>query len=355
MKIIIYGICKNEENEVDGFMDSCIGADGVYILDTGSTDETVKKLEARGAIVNKAIVRPWRFDMARNISLSMVPEDADVCISLDMDERLQPGWREDIEENWKSEHTRALYFYVWNWNPDGTPGLTFWKDLIHTRFNSVWKYPTHETMCVNKTNDVRLMRLQVHQFMKTKPRPDDLPLLRMGVEENPTSDRCSHYLGREYMFRSMYEEAIAELTRYLSLPTATWKDERSASMRYIGLCHARLGRASEAKVWMFKAVQEAPHLREPWIELARLFYENDWPGCLWAASNALKITERPTSYISESWAWGEVPYDLASIACWHLGLKDKALECCAEAIRLAPNDERIKKNLAFMTDNSLTS
>ena len=37
MNIYIYTISKNESQHVDRFMASCAGADGVYILDTGST------------------------------------------------------------------------------------------------------------------------------------------------------------------------------------------------------------------------------------------------------------------------------------------------------------------------------
>lgn len=37
MNIIIYAICKNEAQFAERFMGSCAEADGVYVLDTGST------------------------------------------------------------------------------------------------------------------------------------------------------------------------------------------------------------------------------------------------------------------------------------------------------------------------------
>lgn len=43
-KIAVYTICKNESDYVDKFMESMIEADAVYVLDTGSTDDTVEKL-----------------------------------------------------------------------------------------------------------------------------------------------------------------------------------------------------------------------------------------------------------------------------------------------------------------------
>ena len=97
MKIIIYAICKDEVQFAERFMASCSEADGVYILDTGSTDGTPELLRALGAIVYEQTITPWRFDAARNASLARLPEDADVCICLDLDEVLCPGWREALE------------------------------------------------------------------------------------------------------------------------------------------------------------------------------------------------------------------------------------------------------------------
>ena len=109
MKIITYAICKNEAQFPAPFMDSSAEADGVYVLDTGSTDGTPELLRTLGATVQVAKIEPWRFDAARNASLAMLPEDADVCICLDLDEVLCPGWREALEAAWAPGTTRARY------------------------------------------------------------------------------------------------------------------------------------------------------------------------------------------------------------------------------------------------------
>ena len=98
LKIVVYAICKNEEHFVDRWIESMKEADEIYVTDTGSDDSTSQKLIKGGAIVNHVKLGFWRFDTARNISLSFVPLDVDVCVCTDLDEILEPGWRNYIEE-----------------------------------------------------------------------------------------------------------------------------------------------------------------------------------------------------------------------------------------------------------------
>ena len=66
-------------------MDSMSEADDICVLDTGSTDDTVEKLRARGAHVEQKVISPWRFDVARSESLKLIPKDADDCCFIDLD------------------------------------------------------------------------------------------------------------------------------------------------------------------------------------------------------------------------------------------------------------------------------
>ena len=91
LKINVYAIAKNEEQFVKRWVNSMKEADNIYVLDTGSTDNTVKLLKELGVKVEVKEINPWRFDVARNESLKLIPKDADICISLDLDEVLIPN------------------------------------------------------------------------------------------------------------------------------------------------------------------------------------------------------------------------------------------------------------------------
>lgn len=352
--ICVYTICKNEAQFVNRWLDSMREADSIVVLDTGSTDETVRLLEEGGATVVQEAISPWRFDTARNRSLELVPKEADICVCTDLDEVFHPGWRALLEEAWRPGVGQATYRYTWNFNEDGSEGVVFWYEKIHARGLYRWVHPVHEVLEYTGEGPlpkkVRVEGMQLdHHADPTKSRAQYLPLLELSVQEAPQDDRNLHYLGREYLFHQRWDEAVSALTRHLSLPTAVWKDERCASMRFLAQAFEGKGDAVLARRWLLRAAGEAPWLREPWVELAAfLWKQQDYDGTVWAARQALSIETRPESYICSADAWGALPWDLLSLGLWYTGRQEEARSACRRAVQLAPGDERIQGNLTLM-------
>lgn len=356
MKIVVYAICKNEEKFVDRWVDSMSEADKIVVLDTGSEDNTVEKLRNRGVFVTEEIISPWRFDVARNRSLELVDEDADICVCTDLDEVLHKGWRELLEKAWEKGASRATYRYTWNFTPDGREGVVFWYEKVHSRHGYRWTHPVHEVLewvgegTPGFTVKVEGMQLD-HLADPNKSRAQYLPLLEMSVAENPSDDRNMHYLGREYMFKGRWQDCIDTLKKHLAMPSAVWKDERAASMRFIAKSSYNLGRKKEAVLWYMSAICEAPHLREGYSDLARLLYtEKEWEGVIYFASQGLEIKERPASYICEAEAWGNLLYDLRSIAYYNIGRLTEALKDAEKALEITPEDKRISNNIRIFRE-----
>ena len=108
MKVAVYTIALNESAHVERWANSAGDADYRIVADTGSTDDTVDRLTAAGVTVNRIAVRPWRFDLARNAAMALIPGDVDVCVTMDMDMYLQPGWRPKLEAAWIPETTGLM-------------------------------------------------------------------------------------------------------------------------------------------------------------------------------------------------------------------------------------------------------
>ena len=359
VKTCVYTIALNEIKFVDQFMEHCKGADLVLVCDTGSTDGTVERLRELGAVVHSIVQKPWRFDIPRNTALSLVPPDIDICLSIDLDEFLQPGWVEAIDQAWQASNgtlKRIAYDYIWNWKEDGvTPDVRFFADKIHHRNDFRWLHPCHETLYYEGEGDeyrVSVPELILHHRADpTKSRGQYLHLLKIAVDEAPNNDRMSHYYGRELMFNAKYDLAIEELKRHLSLPSATWKEERASSLRFIARCYKDLGETQLSQEWAIKGTLEWPYSREPWLELARSAHANqDWQTCYWAATKCLAITERGLSYISDGSCWVFEPYDHAALSAYNLGLYTEAVVQGRRALELNPSDTRLKNNLKFYED-----
>ncbi len=348
MKICVYAICKNEEKFVNEWVNSMSEADQIYVLDTGSTDNTVKELEKRGVIVKTEIIDPWRFDVARNESLKMVPDDTNICVCTDLDERFEKGWRKNLEQIWDSKTTRVRYNYNWSFDEYGMPATNFYIDKIHQKKGYKWTHPVHEVLKFNgeqenfKTSDLITLN---HYPDKNKPRTQYLKLLELSVKEDPEDDRNMHYLGREYMYYKEWNKCIDTLIKHLNLKTSTWKDERSASMRFIARSYIELKRYDEAKMWYEKAINEAPYLREAYVELAFLEYRfNNWEKVYNLLNKALEIKERGKSYINENFCWNSTIYDLLSISAFYLNKPEESLRNIDIAIELDPKNQRLIEN-----------
>lgn len=345
MKIAVYTITKNEGQFVARWAKSCEDADYRLVVDTGSTDDTLLAAVEAGCQIAEISVVPWRFDVARNMALDLVPDDIDICVSLDADEVLAPGWREALEQI-SAVCTRPRYKYVWSWKPDGTEGLVYSGDKIHARHGFRWTHPVHEVLTPEGVEVQEFVGLEIHHHPDpSKSRSQYLPLLELAVQELPDDDRNRFYLGRELMFNGRHDEAAVHLRRHLEL--SQWTPERATSMRYL----ARV--TADREPWLLRACAEAPDRREPWVDLARFYYDTQkWDQCFAACMRALSITVKPLEYLCEEESWGALPHDLASVSAWYSGRKMLALKHVWDAISANPSDPRLRENMLLMREQT---
>ena len=357
-KVIVYAISKNEEKFVNRWVDSMQEADEIYVLDTGSTDDTVKLLRDRGVNVKTKIISPWRFDIARNESLKMISNDADICVCVDLDEVFEKGWRVKLEGKYiEGKNIRYRYDYNWKLDENNKPLVSFRLDKIHSLKDYFWTHPVHEVLTTkNEETYIETDIVLNHYPDQNKSRSSYLPLLELSVKENPLDDRNLHYLGREYMFYQMYDKSIEILHQHLDCPNATWKDERCASMRFMARCYVNKKFIPEAIFWYQNAILEAPYLRESYLELASLDISlNNYEDAYELLNKALKIKEKSNSYINEEFAWNDYIYDLLSIACFYTKRYEEAINYVNEAIKINPQNERYQANLKIMMPYLTTS
>lgn len=353
LKIAVYTMAKNEAKHIDQFCDTTAGADVVVVTDTGSTDGTPELLRRRGVVVKEAAIMPWRFDIATNVALANVPADIDICVKLDLDERLSPpadmSWRAAIEAVWKDKTTQLQYTYVWSWMSGQTgkvPGVQFTACHIHARSGYVWRHPGHAALTYTGTDSAvtQACNLQIHHYPTGKTRPDYLALLQLAVRENECP-RTLFYLGREYAARGMYDQAIATLVQYLEHKQAYWRAERAEAMRLIGTCFASQQQHPQAVRWFIQATTEHKTAREPWYALMDyMLTAKDYAGAIWAGLCCLAITKRDLGYVTQTAdAWGSSVYMKLAMAYGQDGHKDKQIKTLETGLSAFPHCDILLK------------
>ena len=319
MKIAIYAIAKNEADNVIDFMSASEGVP-VYVLDTGSTDDTPNMLRKAGAIVNEKIITPWRFDTARQLALSMVPDDIDVCISIDMDERLEKGWREKFEKEWRGNI--GNYHYIASWANDECtiPAVEAPRTRIHSRHGFEWHRKIHEV--IRPLPGVKLNECDtsiiVRHYQKGGQRNYE-PALTELIAENPNDTDAYLQRAAEWMQKGKWNNAIEDYHMWLRLmesderPVIRW---RRANI-YIGMAQSRwhLGDMDGALRAYLAATGAEPACRDAWVHVAHTALQIGLIELAYgAAMTAQGITHKPYYASIDTYCWGPVASEIAEKA-----------------------------------------
>jgi len=170
-KIAVYAISKNEEQNIDQFIENVKHFDDVYVLDTGSTDDTVNKLKAHGIKVTTKIYDNFNFAQARNDCLNLVPTDVDWCISLDFNEKIELNVTA-LNVLKHSRLTSGILTKCFLFNFDENQYIEVESKIkLHRRHGFVWVRSIHEELMPN--NSVGSIRpadaLKFYKYSQSSP------------------------------------------------------------------------------------------------------------------------------------------------------------------------------------------
>ena len=365
-KICVYAITKNEEQFVEKWYNSMKEADAVVVLDTGSTDNTVEKLRALGATVEVKEINPWRFDVARNESLKLVPDDCNILISTDLDEVLEPGWAQPLREQWiEGKHERGVYKYSWSHLADGSSGRVFRYDKIHSR-NWEWRAPVHELLFNIHTNSNLYYsentldlfdKIHLHHYPdSTKSRAQYLPLLELRAKENPEDHYGLIYLAHEYYYRGKYTRSIETLTDILENHSDRYNSLEKASCylfmgdSYVAIAEKEKTNPSEnytkAIESYYKAIAIDSTYREPYLNLAKVYLAiKDYKFAEFILKRGIDKSYRHFTWLERDISWTFEPWDLLCLAAYYGGHKKASITYAAKALSFEPNNKRLQDNL----------
>ena len=287
LKLTIYGICKNEIVNIKKYIDCFHKADYLCILDTGSTDGTWEYLQEAqkkysNLIIAQKIITPWRYDEARNESLTLVPKDTTIYFMMDLDELIEDeGWVDIIKNAWDPLFLRGAYTYNRQIDPvSKTIIQQFTEYRIH---NNSWHYKgiVHEQLCnITNTRDFLLdeciqVPITVWHYSTNPNREMYIELCERGVEEEPLNWLMHLQLAAEYEVHEQLDKAIIEYRKILA-------EQDILSPPEIGRCYASLGRAlvnsnkeEEGIAVLNKGIITVPDYSDNYFFLAEVYYRQN--------------------------------------------------------------------------------
>lgn len=355
-KICVYAIAKNEAKHAQTWYNSMKEADKVIVLDTGSTDDTPAILRSLGATVYEKTYDHFRFDVARNDSLALVPDEYNICVCTDLDELFEPGWAETLRSSWiEGIHVRALYPYVHDHLDDGSEGFVFNLDKIHAKSNSYWKYAVHEILFVDslisKENMLTISEgVRLHHYPDlSKSRSNYLDLLQERVSEDSNDALGYLQFGMELQTQGYLEQAISVFEESLTLRRNSYSSIELAGMHcHLGECYEQTGNQKSAILNYTQGILEDTAYRENYYCLAKIFmFSQMHDMAIGIAEEGLKTSVRRFHWIEGvfTWAWGL--HDILWRCYYEKGKYDLALFHISNALKYEPNNPTLQENYSM--------
>ncbi len=325
MKIAVYTIALNEEKNVEQWYESAKDADYLLIADTGSTDKTARIAKKLGIKVVKISIKPWRFDDARNAALASLPDDIDMCISLDMDEVLAPGWRNALEKL-DSNVTQVNYKYTWSWRDPQSrtqPQVVYVTNKVHARHGYRWKYLVHE-LPVPDRNELHKIDFaegfEIYHYPDYE-RPDSRynEMIHHTWEENKDDKRYWVYKIKCLLLEGSKESQKTIFTYLKKFKNNLSNEELSEAYHMLFLSNP-----TKYFKMLKKAQRLSPHIRDYYVDIAIIqFNKGQLRRARKNAQKAIAITTRRLELTYREYVWGYLMKNMLYVCNHNLKFKNR--------------------------------
>lgn len=377
MKIIVYTILKNELKNIREWLENVKDADGIYLLDTGSTDgswELLNSPEIRTAYpklhLAKTIIDPWRFDRARNVNLQMVLEDPEladdikanqvICWTIDLDERFHPDWYEVTKREYEAHPNfrKLRYPYACSHDIEGNPININIYDKCHRLTGARWSLPIHEILTYGDSEqlysdgeiNILFNGVLVHHYQNLETNREDYKdLLKMRME----ADRYDLEAMNHYCTELLKDGNIGDnFDKVLDILMVMYGRAIQCNCSWVECICGNIANQleplnyEETCNWYEKAIKANPILRTYYLREAYYVLNNGLK-----PSDPVKAISLVTKMLSAStvhqemwkempgnWTYG--PHEILGIAYYLMGNKEEAINEFQTALEnMGENDD----------------
>lgn len=351
MRVCVAAICRNEEKNIAEFLEHVKLADAISIVDTGSTDNTVKFIETFSHAdfhFSYDIDPNGRRDLGGSRNLAASPfEDDDLIVWLDIDERFSdPNWVESLRETVSLLPVDTVRIMMHNGDSK------YFQNKAYRKGRFTWKYRAHEVLTNIDNHPTAATNAEfftTHYPDLSKPR-DYLPELAADVMDNPRDERSLFYYARELCYgvinscsnsnpdKQMYREAVKEIDRLNKL--ANWKDYICHINEQLSCAAYMIGDRQKAISSSNMAIAARPDRIESYGTFSDILYRyKDFVYSLAIALQGISAVKNQTPILFDSSQSNlELCLDIAYKSCDELGMTDKAIHYFAQLCSVRGQD-----------------
>lgn len=239
-KTAVYTILKNEKKYIEKWLYYAAPFDYRVLLDTGSTDGSWELLQEYAKkdpnlIIEQKIFDPWRFDVARNYNMTMIPDDVVWCLSPDLDEYFSINTHDEMEKIISAVPTITTIacdrLDVYSPTVRVGPPNFLPTNKIHLKNDYVWNQPIYEHLIWKHkgtyenqlySDDIFLVH---DQDFKKKERPElYIKMMEEEYRDNPTNTWNLWYLTYHYQKSQQIEKYVKSGCDFIRYETNTDSD-----------------------------------------------------------------------------------------------------------------------------------
>ena len=271
-KLCLNMIVKNESRIIERLLESVLSIIDTYcICDTGSTDDTIEKIQSFMKKANKpgvVISEPFKnFGYNRTFALEKAKDWGEYALLLDADMKLviEPTFSKDaLTENGYSilqKNGNLEYMNI---------------RLVKTGVGVRCLGPTHEYYDFPKGGSGnKLTTLWIDDIGDGGAKGDkftrDARLLLEGIQEEPKNDRYHFYLANTYKNLGKFQDAIEYYKKRIQL--GGWIEEIFYSCLETGNCYREIGDMPNAVFWWLEGFNRHPRRAESLYEVVKYYRE----------------------------------------------------------------------------------
>lgn len=363
-KIALTMIARDEAATIRACLESLAPhVDELIIVDTGSVDDTVA---IASEFTDKVVKFEWvdDFAAARQFALDQVSDDVDWIAWADADDVVEGA------EKWRDMAAKAPagvqgFIFPYNYQIDpatGTCTTRLYRERLLRGPASRWEWTgaVHEVLGLKDKTTPHLVVTDECVYVHNRPEQKYLPDRNLRIIQRYIADadakgetpdpRMVTYLGSELMAHGRWAEAIPAFNRYIAM--SNWTEEKFQAHHKLADCYRQMGMFHESIATELKGLS----LRDDWADsyygLAESYYHlQDWDKCISWTARGDEVGPPQTLLITHPLDYTFLPKVFLSVALFHKGQIEEALDVIEQALAIMPNDVKLQHNREVFAEN----